>query len=225
MDNPLQSLVKNGVLRVAVNTGNRALVQMVDGRPQGVAVALAQRLSNLLGATMEPVIYDGAGKVFNDAAADIWDISFLAIDAMRAKKVSFTRPYFTIEATYAARKDGSVHSIEDADREGVTVLTSVGSAYDMYLAAHLKHATHDRFGTPPESFAAFKAGRGDVVAGVRASLEGFFHNDPTITILSGVLTKVEQAMVLRGAENPLVDALDAFVAEAIADGFVQAQTA
>jgi len=225
MDNPLQSLVKNGVLRVAVNTGNRALVQMVDGRLQGVAPALAQRLSNQLGATMEPVIYDGAGKVFNDAAANIWDIAFLAIDAMRAEKVSFTRPYFTIEATFATRKTSGVKKIEDADREGVTVLTSVGSAYDMYLTTHLKHAIHDRFGTPPESFAAFEAGRGDVVAGVRASLEGFFHNDPTITILTGVLTKVEQAMVLPGAENPLVDALDAFVAEAIADGFVQAQTA
>lgn len=225
MDNPLMSLAKNGVLRVAVNTGNRALVQMVDGIPQGVAPALASRLADQIGARMEPVIYDGAGKVFNDAAADIWDIAFLAIDAMRAEKVSFTRPYFTIEATYAARKTGTVKRVKDADSAGVTVLTSVGSAYDMFLAANLKHAKHDRIGTPLESFAAFQQGRGDVVAGVRASLEGFFQDDPTITVLPGVVTKVEQAMVLPQADNPLIDALDAFVANAIADGFVAAQTA
>lgn len=224
MESPLTSLARNGVLRVAVNTGNRALVQMVDGAPQGVSPALAYRLADKIGARMKPVIYDSAGKVFADVAADVWDVGFLAIDAMRAKQISFTRPYLTIEATYAARKGGPVTRIEDADRAGMTVLTSVGSDYDMYLAANLKHARHDRTGTPTESFAGFQQGRGDVVAGVRASLEQFFHDDPTIEVLSGVVTKVEQAMVLPGANNPLIRALDAFLADAIEDGLVAAHT-
>ena len=221
----MNSIAKNGVLRVAINTGNRALVQMVDGVPQGVSPALASRLADQIGAEMQPVIYDGAGKVFNDAAADVWDVGFLAIDATRAKAISFTRPYFTIEATYAVRKGGPVATVEDADRPGLAVLTSVGSAYDMYLAANLKHALHDRIGTPTESFAEFSQGRGDVVAGVRASLERFFQDDPTIEILPGVVTKVEQAMVLPGADNSLTAALDAFVAKAIEDGFVATHTA
>jgi polar amino acid transport system substrate-binding protein len=224
MTDTLTSLSHDGVMRAAINTGNRALVQMVDGVPQGVSPALARRLADCLGAQMRPVIYDGAGKVFDDAHADIWDVGFLAIDATRAQKISFTRPYFTIEATYAIRKGGPVSTVDGADRAGLTVLTSVGSAYDMYLAANLKNATHDRTGTPTESFAAFRQGRGDVVAGVRASLERFFQDDPTVEVLSGVVTKVEQAMVLPGAANPAIGALDAFVAEAIADGFVARHT-
>jgi hypothetical protein len=35
MENVLKRLANNGVLRVAINTGNGALVQMVDGVPQG----------------------------------------------------------------------------------------------------------------------------------------------------------------------------------------------
>ncbi len=219
----LKTLAHNGLLRVAINTGNRALVQDNGGEFAGVSPALARRLATKIGATFEPVVYDGAGKVFADVDADIWDVAFLAIDATRAQKVSFTKPYHTIEATYAVRVGGPVETVETADRSGLTVLTSTGSAYDMYLSATLKHAALEHSGTPTESFAEFAAGRGDVVAGVRASLERFFAGNPAVRVLPGVLTRVEQAMVIPGADNPLVAALDGFVADAINDGFVAAE--
>ena len=221
----LSAIAAGPKLRVAINTGNRALVQLQDGVLGGVSPALARRLAAALGLEMEVVIYEGAGKVFQDAGKDVWDVAFLAVDALRAKAASFTRPYHTIEATYAVRAGGGIMDVEAVDRAGVTVLTSTGSAYDMHLTANLKNATLERSGTPPDSFAEFRDGRGDVVAGVRASLERFFKDDPAVQILPGVLTKVEQAMVLPGAQNPLIGALDAFVAEAIADGFVARETA
>ncbi|MDG1281747.1 MAG: transporter substrate-binding domain-containing protein [Pseudorhodobacter sp.] len=221
----LSAVAAGPKLRVAINTGNRALVQLQDGVLGGVSPALARRLAAALGLEMEVVIYEGAGKVFQDAGKDVWDVAFLAVDALRAKAVSFTRPYHTIEATYAVRAGGGIMDVEAVDRAGVTVLTSTGSAYDMHLTANLKNAALERSGTPPDSFAEFRDGRGDVVAGVRASLERFFKDDPAVQILPGVLTKVEQAMVLPGAQNPLIGALDAFVAEAIADGFVARETA
>ena len=61
---------------------------------------------------------------------------------------------------------------------------------------------------------------GDAVAGVRASLERAFGGDDGIRILSGVLTKVEQAMVLPRPDDPLAPDLDAFVADAIVSGLV-----
>lgn len=216
----LPEIARGGVLRAAINTGNRALVQTHDGALEGVSPALARRLAEDLGADLRPVVYSGAGAVFEDADRDRWDVAFLAIDATRARKVSFTRPYVTIEATYATRADAPVHEIAEADREGLTVLTSTGSAYDMYLTAALRHARLERSGTPTQSFEEFREGRGDVVAGVRESLQRFFSNDPSVRILPGVLTKVEQAMVLPGADNPLTPALDAFLARAIEDGFV-----
>lgn len=75
-------------------------------------------------------------------------------------------------------------------------------------------------GTQPESFEDFRSGRGDLVAGVRASLESYFCGDSGFRILPGVLTQVSQAMVLVGRDNLLIAALDAFVEEAIEDGFV-----
>lgn len=222
MQAELKTLARDGVLRVAINTGNRALVQQDGSSLTGVSPALAQRLAEEIGARMEPVIYSGAGKVFDDAGADKWDIGFLAIDPMRAEKIAFTQPYIVIEATYAVRSDEAFKDVEDVDGAGVQVLTSTGSAYDMHLTKNLQHATLERSGTPPESFEEFRAGRCDAVAGVRASLEGAFAGSPDIRILSGVLTSVRQAMVLPDNTDPRIAALNDFVGRAIEDGFVEA---
>mmetsp|Transcript_13336 Transcript_13336/g.21121 ORF Transcript_13336/g.21121 Transcript_13336/m.21121 type:complete len:230 (-) Transcript_13336:61-750(-) len=220
MTKTLDTLARNGVLRVAINTGNRALVQHDGDRLTGVSPALARRLADEIGAVMQPVIYDGAGQVFADADHDVWDVGFLAIDATRAQKIAFTDPYLTIEATYAVRAASDLGDVADVDQTGVQVLTAQGSAYDMYLTKALQQATLERFGTPPESFAAFQGGCCDAVAGVRASLEAAFDDDPDVRILPGVLTAVYQAMVLPRRDDPRIAALNGFVARAVADGVV-----
>lgn len=214
-------LAGDGVLRAAINTGNRALVQeRPDGSLEGVSPALARRLAAQLGARLEPVLYGGAGKVFADAGGSAWDVGFLAIDPLRAERISFTRPYHTIEATYATRRGEGISDVAEVDRTGITVLTSAGSAYDVHLTTNLTAARLERFGTPAESFQGFREGRGDAVAGVRQSLQEFFDGDDAVQILPGAITKVEQAIVLPNPNDPRIQALDAFLAEAIADGFV-----
>ncbi|MEL7345143.1 MAG: transporter substrate-binding domain-containing protein [Pseudomonadota bacterium] len=209
-----------GVLRAAINLGNRALVQQDGDALTGVSPALARRWAEANGLSFEPVIYHGAGKVFEDAGRDVWDVAFMAVDPLRAEHVTFSRPYHIIEATYGVRAGSSIRAPSDADRAGVTVVAAKGSAYELVLRRDLTHATLEHAATPGDSFEAFKAGRGDVVAGVRASLERFFGDDGDVTILGGVLATVEQAMVLPGKDHPGGAALDAFVAEAVETGFV-----
>ncbi|MEO0496147.1 MAG: transporter substrate-binding domain-containing protein [Pseudomonadota bacterium] len=220
----LRSIAAGGQLRVSINTGNRALVQTDGDELSGVSPALAKRLANELGIPMQPVVYNGAGLASADVDNNTWDVGFLAINKKRAEKASFTRPYIVIEATYAVRAQSSFSELNEVDQDGVSVLTSIGSAYDTYLQANLKHASLERFGTPGESFAAFRAGRCDAVAGIRESLMAHLGDDPNVRLLPGALTSVQQAMVLPGTDNPAIQALDQFVARAIADGFVAAHT-
>ncbi len=222
MKRDLHSLANGGVLRAAINTGNRALVQQDCDKLSGVSPALARRLAEEIGVEFRPVTYEGAGKVFADAHNNAWDVGFLAVDETRAKKIAFTRPYHSIEATFAVRAGSDLTDVAAVDRPGVKVLTSTGSAYDMHLTEHLRQASLERSGTPPESFAEFRDGRCDAVAGVRQSLEGFFKDDPNVRILPGVLTAVHQAMVLPQMDDPRIAALDEFVARAVSDGFVAA---
>ena len=216
----LNSLARDGVLRAAINTGNRALVQQDGVKLTGISPALAQRLADEIGARLAPVVYNGAGPVFHDAHNNIWDVAFLAIDPKRAEKIAFTRPYVTIEATFAVRCDAAFRDVSDVDQPDIRILTSIGSAYDLHLTKTLRSAKLERFGTPPESFEAFASGSWDAVAGVRESLQTAFRNNSDIRILPGVLTKVEQAMALPHPDHPALLALDDFVAHAVDDGFV-----
>lgn len=221
----LGTLARNGRLRAAINTGNRALVQERGDWLAGVSPALARRLAAEIGAPLEPVTYPNAGAVVADADRDAWDVAFLAIDPKRATHVAFTRPYTVIEATYAVRAGSGWHSVADADRPGNVILVSAGSAYDLYLTDALRAARIERAATPAESFAAFRAGQADCVAGVRESLEDAFSADPDITVLADAFRAVEQAMVLARPNDPRLEALDAFVARAVAEGFVAAALA
>lgn len=220
MTTDLTKLVQGGVLKAAINTGNRALVQQEGDALHGISPALARRLALRLGARLECIVYDGAGKVFADAHKGVWDVGFLAIDPKRAEKVTFTRAYITIEATFAVRAGAALQGVEDLDAPGIQILTAQGSAYDLHLTKTLRHAALHRSGTPPTSFEAFRTGTWDAVAGVRASLEQAFGDDPEYRVLPGVLTKVEQAMVLPAYDHPVQRDLDAFVAQAINEGFV-----
>ena len=218
--NTLESAFPKGKVRAAINSGNSALVQRRHGQLTGISPALAQRLAETLGADLETVVYNGAGKVFADAGKGIWDVAFLAIDPKRARRVSFTRPYITIEATFAVRAQSALRALSETDRSGIKLLSSLGSAYELHLSKTLQQASLDRKGTPHESFEAFRNGSWDAVAGVRASLEAAFGGDPDYRLLSGSLTKVEQAMVLPGSDNKAIGALDKFVADALETGFV-----
>ena len=212
-------------LRAAINTGNGALVQRRDGGLHGVSPALAARLAQALGAVLEPVVYDGAGKVVADAAAGRWDVAFLAVDPARADRVAFTRPYVFIDTTYAVRADAPDTACAGLDRPGAALLVGNGSAYDLHLTKTLRHASLLRADSPGASIDRFLAGEGDGVAGVRETLEARLGGRADIRILPDAIVAVGQAMAVPVAQAALVPALDAFLDAAHVEGMLREATA
>lgn len=218
---PVEASMSDAVVRAAINTGNRALVQESEnGHLAGVSPALARAWAKSKGARLEPVIYRGARKVFEDAGTGAWDIAFLAIDPARAGRVAFSTPYVEIEASYAVRANSPFAEVGQADAEDLTIVVGRGSAYDLYLTGALRKAEILRADTPGHSFEMFRAGQGDLVAGVRQSLERAFGDDPGYRILPGRFGTIDQAMVLPASDHPLLHDLNAFVASAIGIGLV-----
>ncbi|MBM9593197.1 transporter substrate-binding domain-containing protein [Roseitranquillus sediminis] len=224
MSEQLRAIAPGEALRAAINLGNRALAREEDGELRGITPALAKRLADEIGKPVEFVVYGGAGKTFDDAGEDRWDVGFLAIDPERAKTVAFTRPYKEIVATYAVRDDSPVRSVEDADKPDTRILVALNSAYDLYLTKALQHADLIRASDPGESFEMFRRGEGDLVGGVLQSLQRAFPEGSGVRILPGRITAVRQAMVLPYHDADRIAALDAFVERAIADGFVEANS-
>ena len=114
---PLRFLMNWRLVRAAINYGNPVLAQQGrDGSPQGVSVALAKALAQELGAQLEMITFDAAGKVFAALEEGVWNIAFLAIEPVREQQIAFSEPYVIIEGTYLVAADSAYTAVDDLDR-------------------------------------------------------------------------------------------------------------
>ena len=207
---------------MASTDGNPVLAQKdpATGDLGGVAVDLARELSARTGLPLDLVGFESAGKMFEAARNDAWDVAFLAIDPGRAGEISFTAPYIEIEGTYAVPPGSLLGTIADVDREGVRVGVSAGSAYDLFLRRSLQHAQLVGAPNPNAAFALLVAGTVDVVAGVRQHLVANAGKLPGSRVHDGRFMAIQQALGIRKGRDAGLRYLREFIEDVKASGFV-----
>jgi polar amino acid transport system substrate-binding protein len=211
-----------GTLRVAINYGNAVLAKRdADGTLSGVSVDIARELGRRLHLTPTLVPFDAAGNVTAVAADDVWDVAFLARDPKRAQSIVFTAAYVIIDGTYVVPSDSPITTIDQVDRNGISVAVATNSAYDLYLTRTLQHARLVRAGSTPETAALFLAQRLDVLAGVKAALDQVVATHPNLRMIPQPFMQIDQAMAMPiGRPAAAVAYLAAFVEDIKASGFV-----
>ena len=211
-----------GKLRASINLGNPILANAdAAGRPFGDSIDLATAFAKVLGAELELVVFDAAGKSVDAVATEQADIGFFAIDPVRGADIAFTAPYVLIEGYYLVRTSSSLQSNDEVDRPGNRVMVGKGSAYDLYLTRTLKHAQILRSPTSPTVVETFLREGAEVAAGVRQQLEADARQAGGLRLLNEGFMVIQQAMGLpksRGVEA--ADFLARFVEEMKATGFV-----
>jgi len=219
----LKDLAPTGKLRAALNFGNPVLVQKgANGEPQGVSPELATALAKRLGVPVGFVTYTSAGKTFDGAKENAWDIAFLAIEPVRAAEVAFSPPYLIIQGAYLVRADSPLHAVDEVDKPGVKIGIGQGSVYDLYLTRTLKSATLVR---NPKGGAAggiepFLSEKLDAAAGVREALEAYAKNHSDVRLLPGSFQEIRQAMGTPKGRAAGAAYLRSFIEEMKANGFV-----
>ncbi len=218
----LNDLAPKGHVRAAINFGNPVLVQKdtAGGEPRGVSPDLARELAHRLGKPVEFIGFDTAGKVFEAAKQDVWDIAFLAIDPVRAAEITFTAPYVIIEGAYIVPENSPLHTIEDVDRDGVRIAVGRASAYHLFLKRELKHAKLVEAETSEASLDLFLKNGLNAAAGVRQPLDAFAKTRPNLRVMPGRFMAINQAMCIPKGRDEGARYLRAFVEDAKASGFV-----
>ena len=212
-----------GKLRASINLGNPILANQSAGAnmPHGVSIDLANNLAKRLGADIELVVFDTAGKSVDAVKAEQADIGFFAIDPLRGEGISFTAPYVLIEGSYLVPQDSGIQSNDEVDREGIRVTVGKGSAYDLFLTRELKKAEIVRAPTSPTVVDVFVEQKLEVAAGVKQQLESDLARFNSHRLLPGYFMVIQQAMGTpksRGVEA--AQYLAAYVEEMKASGFV-----
>jgi len=219
----LKDLAPTGKLRAAINLGNSVLAQTgEDGKPKGITPDLANELGKRLGVPVELVVFNAAGKVFEAAKTNAWDIAFIAIEPVRAAEVEFSAPYVIIEGNYMVHKDSPLKTVADVDKPGIRIAVGVGSAYDLYLTRTIKNATVVRasMGGGQAMIDMFLKDKLEVAAGVKQPLVAYAATNPDMRVMDEHFMEIQQAMGTPKGRLAGATYLRGFVEEMKASGFV-----
>jgi polar amino acid transport system substrate-binding protein len=191
-----RNLAPRGALRVALNFGNPALVQEDPATQEifGVSVDLARGLARELELNVEFVNFRSARDVIAAVEGAHWDVAFLAINPARLERLQFTQPYAAIAGTYLVRRNSPLHTQEAVDQPGIRIASALGSACDLYLSAHLAHASLVRAQTSPAALQLFIDEALDAAAGTRPYFSSWAAANPGYRLLEGSFATIEQAM-------------------------------
>jgi polar amino acid transport system substrate-binding protein len=217
----------SGKLRASINLGNPILAYRdAEGNAAGVSVDLATEFARMLGAELELVVVDAAGKSVDVVVGEGADIGFFAIDPLRGEHIAFTAPYVLIEGCYLVKDSSPIVANEGVDVPGNRVVVGKGSAYDLYLTRSLQHARILRSPTSPTVVDTFLEEDAEVAAGVRQQLEADAARHGGLRLLDGRFMVIRQAMgTPRSRGEDAAAFLAAFVEQMKANGYVAAARA
>ncbi|MBW8268138.1 ABC transporter substrate-binding protein [Caldovatus aquaticus] len=218
----LRELAPTGVLRAGINLSNFLLVtgRSPAGEPEGVAPDMARALAERLGVPVRYVPYPRPGELADAVGTGAWDVGLIGAEPQRAEKIAFSPAYCEIEATYLVPAGSPIASIAQVDRPGVRIAVTARSAYDLWLARNIRHATLVRTETLDAAFERFVAEGLEVLAGLRPRLLADAEKLPGSRLLEGRFTAVQQAIGTARANAAGAAFLRAFVEEAKASGLV-----
>lgn len=217
-----QDMAPLGELRVAINLGNPVLAQRDEntGVLSGVSVALAYALADELDISISLTSYDAAGKVFGALEEQAWDLAFLAIEPVRAEKISFTTPYVCIDGTYLVKTESKFQRASALDTGGCRIAVGKGAAYDLYLSRTLKNAELIRATTSAGAVDTFLELGLEAAAGVRQPLERFARKASGVRVLQDNFTEIRQAMAVPKARAVAAEYVQDFINRCLRNGFV-----
>jgi polar amino acid transport system substrate-binding protein len=218
----IKDLAPSGRLHAAINAGNVVLVQKNStGTVSGITVDLAQELARRLNVPADLVVFEAAGKVTDAVKSGAWDVAFVAIEPRRADVIGFTAPYVVIEGTYMAAVGSPLKALADVDHDGIRIAVARGSAYDLFLARTLQHATLVRYPNPPLALESYVADKIDVAAGVKQQLIAFAASHQGYQVMDGHFQEIREAMGVPLGHDAGLRYLSGFVEEMKASGFVR----
>lgn len=215
-------LAPTGVLRAGINMSNFLLVtgETPNGDPDGVSPDMARAIADKLGVPCTLLPFNTPAEVSDAAGKNIWDIGNIGAEPQRAEVMDFTAAYVEIEATYLVPAGSPIQSIEEVDREGVRIAHPPRSAYGLWLANNIKHATLVPAEGLAGSFDLFVNEGLEALAGLRPGLINDIEKLPGARLLDGQFSAVQQAVGVNKGNDAAYAFVKEFVEESKASGFV-----
>ena len=221
--NVVKQLAPLGYLRAAINLSNFLLVtgKESNGDPQGVSPDMAKALANELNVDIKLITFNRPGELADAILDDAWDIGNIANEPERAKSITFSLPYTTIESTFLIRNGLNINSLQDVDKKGIKIAVAERSAYDLWLTENIKNADLIRAKSIDESFSVFQENKYEVLAGLRPKLIDDIKKTTDCYLLDEPFTFINQCIGSKPGNLEAKNFINNFVKRNIENGFIK----
>ncbi len=219
----VKQLAPKGYIRAAINLSNFLLVtgKETNGDPQGVSPDMARALANELNVDIKLISFNRPGELADAIQDDAWDIGNIANEPARAKSITFSLPYTTIESTFLIRNGYNIKTLRDVDKKGIKIAVAERSAYDLWLTQNIKNADLIRAKSIDESFLIFQENKYEVLAGLRPKLVNDIKKTNDCFILNEPFTFINQCIGSKPGNFEAENFINSFVKKNIENGFVK----
>ena len=223
IENVIKQLAPRGYLRAAINLSNFLLVtgKESNGDPQGVSPDMAKALANELNVDIKLITFNRPGELADAISEDAWDIGNIANEPERAKSITFSLPYTTIESTFLIRNGLNINSLQDVDKKGIKIAVAERSAYDLWLTENIKNADLIRAKSIDESFSVFQENKYEVLAGLRPKLIDDIKKTTDCYLLDEPFTFINQCIGSKPGNLEAKNFINNFVKKNIENGFIK----
>ena len=222
-ENVIKQLAPKGYLRAAINLSNFLLVtgKESNGDPQGVSPDMAKALANELNVDIKLVTFNRPGELADAILEDLWDIGNIANEPERAKSITFSLPYTTIESTFLIRNSLNIKTLQDVDKKGIKIAVAERSAYDLWLTDNIKNANLIRAKSIDESFSIFQENNYEVLAGLRPKLVNDIKKTTDCYLLDEPFTFINQCIGSKPGNLEAENFINNFIEKNIENGFIK----
>lgn len=211
----LQEIVQRGELRVAVQTQGPPF-SFVDknGVRTGSSVEFCKLMAQEMGVQVKFLDYDWDGLIpaLLSKKADLLAADMTAT-LKRALKVSFTDPFYYTGAVVFAKKGSAYKTIEDCNKEDVTIAVLLGSTGEAEAKRFFPKAKVKSYkGGGPLLINAVLAGHADIGVNDETAVVGQMQEFPpdSIEILPIRLSKQPLAFAVRPEDTHLLQWINLF---------------
>jgi len=112
------------------------------GNPSGLSVDFITQFAEAYGydIVIENTAWDGLIPSLQTGMADCV-ISSMTITAARAEQIDFSEPYALAQLALLTNSGSGIESIDDLNRQGMSIAVKTGSTGDIFATKNLPHAT------------------------------------------------------------------------------------
>ena len=163
--------------------------------------------------------------VIDRVKADEVDVGFLAYAQARAMEVDYAGPYALMMSSYLLAADSPLQTSAEADGEGVVIGTVRVRSQEIYLSANLRNAQlviYDEQPSNEELEALLTSGELSAFGINRQRSTDIANAFPSLRVMDDSFFDVPQEFVVEKGNSAKVDALNGFVDELRASGFLEA---